>query len=113
MVITIILGLESVGVILMSALLVGPAVAARQWTNRLEVMVALAGILGMVSGVIGTLISSMYEQIPTGPTIVIVLSFFIIISLLFAPKRGILATRRAHHLRIKEYSSILDKHVTR
>lgn len=113
MVITIILGLESVGVILMSALLVGPAVAARQWTNRLEVMVALAGILGMVSGVIGTLISSMYEQIPTGPTIVIVLSFFIILSLLFAPKRGILATRRAHHLRKKEYSSILDKHVTR
>ena len=49
----------------------------------------------------------MYEQIPTGPAIVIVLS------LLFAPKKGILATKRAHYLRKKEYSSILDKHVTR
>lgn len=113
MVITIILGLESVGVILMSALLVGPAVAARQWTNRLEVMVALAGILGLFSGVIGTLISSMYEQIPTGPTIVVVLSVFIIISLLFAPQRGILARKRAHRLRQKKYAEILDKQVTR
>lgn len=113
MVITIILGLESVGVILMSALLVGPAVAARQWTNRLEIMVALAGFFGMISGVTGTLISSMYEQIPTGPTIVVVLSGFLFVSLLFAPRRGILATRREHRLRKKEYSKILDENVTR
>lgn len=113
MVITIILGLESVGVILMSALLVGPAVAARQWTNRLEIMVALAGFFGIISGVIGTLISSMYDQIPTGPTIVVVLSVILFVSLLFAPRRGILATRREHRLRKKEYSKMLDKHVTR
>lgn len=113
MVITIVLGLESVGVILMSALLVGPAVAARQWTNRLGIMVTLAGIFGMISGVTGTLISSMYAQIPTGPTIVVVLSGIIAISLLFAPQRGLLATKREHRLRKKEYAKMLDKNITR
>lgn len=113
MVVTIILGLESVGVILMSALLVGPAVAARQWTNRLGIMVTLAGIIGLISGITGTLISSMYAQIPTGPSIVVVLSLLTFLSLLLAPKRGILATKREHHLRKKEYSKILDENITR
>ncbi len=113
MVITIILGLESVGVILMSALLVGPAVAARQWTNRLGIMVTLSGIFGMVSGFTGTLMSSLYAQIPTGPTIVVVLSLIIFVSLLFAPQRGILATRREHRLQKKKYARILDQNVTR
>lgn len=113
MVLTIILGLESVGVILMSALLVGPAVAARQWTNRLSIMVVLAGVFGFISGVTGTLISSLYAQIPTGSTIVLVLSVITFSSLLFAPKRGIVATKRAHHLQKKAYSKTLDKNVTR
>lgn len=95
MILTIILGLESVGVILMSALLVGPAVAARQWTNRLSLMVILSAIFGFVSGVTGTLISSLYNQIPTGPTIVVVLSTITFASLLLAPERGILSKRRA------------------
>ncbi len=113
MVVTIILGLESVGVILMSALLVGPAVAARQWTNRLGVMVALSGLFGLISGFTGTLISSMYAQIPTGPTIVVVLSLLIFISLMFAPQRGLLATKRDHRRRKKEYSKLLDQNMTR
>lgn len=110
MIVTIILGLESVGVILMSALLVGPAVAARQWTNRLSVMVSLAGVFGMVSAIIGTLISSMYVQIPTGPSIVVVLSVIILISLLFAPNRGLLATRRDYKAKQKKYSWALEQH---
>ena len=112
MIITIILGLESVGVILMSGLLVGPAVGARQWTNRLDVMVILAGIFGLFSGVTGTLISSMYTQIPTGPSIVVVLSLIVFFSLLFAPRRGILVTRREHRLKRKKYSMAIDEDVT-
>jgi|SRR5690625_1015323 len=112
MIITIILGLEAVGVILMSALLVGPAVGARQWTNRLSVMVTLAGAFGLISGVIGTLISSMYVQIPTGPSIVVVLSIIVFFSLFFAPKRGILATRREYRLKKKRYSRSLDDNIT-
>lgn len=104
MIVTIILGLESVGVILMSALLVGPAVAARQWTNRLNIMVILSGSFGLISGVTGTLISSLYTQIPTGPTIVVVLSIITFFSLLFAPKRGVISKKRSYNKSRKEYA---------
>ena len=57
-VMAIILGLQTVGVVLMSAMLVAPAVAARQWTNRLSVMVVLSAIFGATSGIVGTLFSS-------------------------------------------------------
>lgn len=107
MIVTIILGLESVGVILMSALLVGPAVAGRQWTDRLSIMVTLSGLFGFTSAILGTLISSMYVQIPTGPSIVVVLSLFIMISLLFAPRRGIIATTRKHRLKKRKYKKKL------
>jgi len=89
-VITIVLGLQTVGVILMSAMLIAPGVAARQWTNKLSVMLLYSAIFGAVSGVIGTAISSSIPRVPTGPTIVICLSSITIISLLIAPNRGIL-----------------------
>lgn len=88
-VIVIVLGLQSVGVILMSSLLIGPAVAARQWTNHLSIMVGLAAFFGCLAGIIGTVISSLGQQIPTGPTIVLVISLIVLISILFSPHRGI------------------------
>jgi len=109
MIVTIILGLESVGVILMSALLIGPAVAARQWTNRLNIMVILAGIFGFVSGVLGTLMSSMYAQIPTGPAVVVILSIIVFFSLFFAPNRGIIAQKREYRLKRKKYSKMIER----
>lgn len=89
-VISIIIGLQTVGVILMSAMLVAPGVAARQWSNRLSVMVGLAGFFGAVSGFIGTLISSSIAKMPTGPTIVLIISVIVLVSLFLAPNRGIL-----------------------
>lgn len=90
MVLTIVVGLQSVGVVLMSSLLIAPAVAGRQWSDRLGVMVFIAGIIGAISGFLGTLISSSFSKMPTGPCIVVVVSFFVLISLLFSPKRGII-----------------------
>lgn len=87
---SIIVGLQTVGVILMSAMLIAPAVAARQWTDKLSLMVVLSAIFGAISGVIGTIISSVVPKLPTGPTIVIVISVIVIISLTFAPKRGLI-----------------------
>lgn len=89
-VLTIIIGLQTVGVILMSAMLISPAVAARQWTNKLWVMVSLSSLFGMFSGVIGTALSSVIPKLPTGPAIVICISAIVIISVLFAPGRGII-----------------------
>lgn len=92
----IIIGLQTVGVILMSAMLISPAVAARQWTNKLHIMVILASIFGAISGVIGTAVSSFIPKMPTGPAIVICVSLIVLISVLFAPGRGIL-----HKLQIR------------
>lgn len=93
-VLAIVLGLESVGVVLISALLVNPAIAARQWSNELRTVVILAGIFGFISGVGGAFISSLGSQIPTGATIVVIASAITLISLLIAPGRGIIARQR-------------------
>lgn len=90
-VVTIVIGLESVGIVLMSSLLIAPSIAARQWSDRMGVVAVLAGIFGFLSGLIGSFISSIGARIPTGPTIVLVASLFVLVSLLLAPKRGLLA----------------------
>ncbi|AZO95940.1 iron chelate uptake ABC transporter family permease subunit [Halocella sp. SP3-1] len=86
----IIIGLQTVGVILMSSMLIAPGVAARQWTNKLSMMLILAAFFGGVSGLIGTVLSSSITHMPTGPTIIIVISIFVLLSLIFAKNRGIL-----------------------
>ena len=85
----IIIGLQTVGVILMSAMLTAPAVAARQWTDRLSIMVVLSAFFGAISGVIGTVLSSVISKLPTGPTIVIAISVIVLISITLAPNRGL------------------------
>lgn len=107
LVVVVILGLESVGVILMSALIVAPAVAARQWTTRLSTMVTLAGIFGAFSGFMGTLISSYYPKMPTGPTIVVIASIFVLISIFFAPKRGLISKSIQYYRRKNKYEKLL------
>ncbi|MBE6907534.1 MAG: metal ABC transporter permease [Ruminococcaceae bacterium] len=89
-VLAIIIGLQTVGVILMSAMLITPAVAARQWTNKLWVMVMLSALFGAVSGVAGTAASSLVPKLPTGPAIVVFVSTIVVMSVLFAPGRGVL-----------------------
>jgi manganese/zinc/iron transport system permease protein len=89
-VITIVLGLQTVGVILMSAMLLAPAAAARQWTNSLGIMVVLAAIFGAFSGVVGTGISTVVGNLSTGPVIVLVAASIVFISFIFSPKRGLL-----------------------
>ena len=63
----------------MSAMLTAPAVAARQWTDKLSVMVVLSALFGAVSGIIGTVLSSLVSKLPTGPMIVIVISIIVIL----------------------------------
>lgn len=81
----VVIGLQAIGVVLMSALIVAPAVAARQWTSRLSTLVLLAAFLGALAGVGGTLLSHGLSddslRIPTGPTIVLVVTAMVAISL--------------------------------
>lgn len=90
LVIAIVLGLQTVGVVLMSALVVAPAASARQWTDHLDVMVILSALFGALAGITGSLISSTTARIPTGPTVVLCLAVIVIVSILFAPNRGLL-----------------------
>jgi manganese/zinc/iron transport system permease protein len=86
----IVMGLQLVGVVLMAALLIAPAVAARQWVKTLGGMVILAALFGALSGITGSLISATGRGFATGPLIVICASIIVFISLLFAPGRGFL-----------------------
>ncbi|TQD40606.1 metal ABC transporter permease [Haloflavibacter putidus] len=89
-VLAIVLGLQTVGVVLMSAMLLAPAAAARQWTNSLSTMIFLASIFGAFSGVFGTAISASQNNLSTGPVIVLVAAVVVLISFIFSPKRGLL-----------------------
>jgi len=91
LVLAIVIGLQTVGVVLMSAMIVAPAAAARQWTNRLAVMMLLAASIGAVSGITGAVLSSTMRNLPAGPTIVICASAAVLLSFLFAPNRGLVA----------------------
>ncbi len=88
-VIAIVVGLQTVGVVLMSAMIVAPAAAARQWTDRLGLMVGLAALFGAVAGVGGAIISTTGRGLSTGPVIVLCISAIVLLSLLFAPNRGL------------------------
>lgn len=89
LVLAIVIGLQTVGAVLMSAMLVAPAAAARQWTDRLGVMVVLAALFGALAGVAGAVVSSSAARLPTGPTIVLCVSALVAFSFLLAPNRGL------------------------
>ncbi len=89
LVLAIVIGLQTVGVVLMSAMVVAPAAAARQWTNHLGRMVALAAAFGALGGVAGSVLSSTAAHTPTGPAIVLCMSAVVLVSLTLAPERGL------------------------
>ena len=84
------IGIQCIGVVLMIAMLVAPAAAARQWTRTLGPMVALAAVIGAFCGAVGSVASAELSNIPTGPVIVLTGVFIFLVSLLFSPSRGVL-----------------------
>lgn len=87
---SVLIGLQVVGVILMSALLIIPAASARQWTDRLGLMCVIAALVGAFSGILGAFVSALLPKMPTGPVMVLAASFLFGFSLFFAPRRGLL-----------------------
>ncbi len=90
LVLVIITGIQVVGVILMSALLIIPAVSARYWTQSFKWMVILSALFGGGAGMIGTIISTMGQGWPTGPFIIVTSSALFVISLVFGAQKGLL-----------------------
>jgi ABC-type Mn2+/Zn2+ transport system permease subunit len=93
--VTIVLSIQTVGVALMSAMLVTPAAAAYLLTRRLPVMMVLSATIGAISAVIG-LYLSFYINIASGPAIVLVCTFFFLLAFLFSPSQGLLKRRLVH-----------------
>lgn len=89
LVLAIVMGLQTVGVVLMSTMLIAPAAAARQWTVQLSRMVLLAGFFGGCSAIIGVYASSVIDHLPTGPAIVVAASCIVLFSLLCGPRAGV------------------------
>ena len=92
----VVIGLQAVGVVLISALLIMPPAAARFWTEKLHVMAPLAALLGGLSGALGAILSALAPRMPTGPLIVLAATAMFLFSLLFAPQRGALARLLRH-----------------
>ncbi len=114
LVVAIVIGLQTVGVVLMSAMVVAPAAAARQWTDRLGVMVSVSGVFGAMAGVSGALVSSQAARIPTGPTIVLCASAIVMISLLLAPNRELVwgfAREQVNRRRLRTDAVLSDLYV--
>lgn len=95
-VLAVMLGLQTVGVVLMAAMLIAPAVAARQWTRGLGGMLRLAGAFGALSGGLGAALSLALSPedgtgLPTGAVTVLTATALAVLSLLLAPGRGLVA----------------------
>jgi manganese/zinc/iron transport system permease protein len=87
----VVIGLPNVGVVLISALLIMPGAAARFWTDRLGSLLVVAGIFGFGTGMVGTILSATFEQLPAGPIIVLTGAVLFLLSLLFGTRRGAIA----------------------
>ena len=100
-VVVTVIGLQAVGLILAVAMLIIPPAAARFWTDRLGRMVAAAGLIGGLSGYLGAAASALLPGLPAGSIIVLTAGGLFLLSMLLAPRRGLLtAAARAAALRI-------------
>lgn len=105
-----VIGMQAVGAILVVALLIIPAAAARFWTERLARMAVISAALGGASCWIGVAASAGAPSLPTGPLIVLSCAGAFLVSMLLAPRRGVVAhaVRRAADAR-----AIDDQHLLR
>jgi len=86
----IVIGIQAVGVILMAALLIIPAVSARYWTNAFGRMLALSALFGGGAGAVGTWVSTWGAGWPTGPFIVMAAAGMFLVSLFLGLRKGLL-----------------------
>lgn len=89
----VVISIQAVGVVLLSALLITPAATALLLTDRLRTMVGLSVLFACLGGVIGVNLSFLGRSFPTGPFIVVTLTAFFIPAFLFSPRYGILTRR--------------------
>lgn len=87
----VLLGLRVVGLILIVALLITPALTARLWSDRIGVVALLAGAIGAIAGHLGASLSLALPDLPTGPAVVLITFTAFFLSALLAPGKGLIA----------------------
>lgn len=110
LILAIVIGMRSVGIVLMAGMLIAPAIAARQCTHRLKTLFILSGLIGAFCGFFGNYLSVEIPEwgkrqgwewkftLPTGPMILLTASGICLLCLLFAPKTGFVRRKiRALH----------------
>jgi manganese/zinc/iron transport system permease protein len=92
--VAIVIGIQAVGVVLVSAMLVTPAATAYLLTDRLHRMVVLSGLFGAMAGVIGIILSIALarpgKDMPTGATIVLAAGAMFAIAITLSPTHGVM-----------------------
>lgn len=93
-VLTVAVGIQAVGAILMAALLITPAAIGRLWSDKLSIMIVVAAFCGALAGAVGSYVSSVAPGMPTGPWIIVTVSVLVFLSILVAPKKGLISRAR-------------------
>jgi manganese/zinc/iron transport system permease protein len=84
-----VIGLQAVGLLLVVAMLIIPAAAARFWSHRLGLTVLLATLIGAASGLVGVAASALFPKLPAGAVIVLAAVFCFAVSFVFGAERGV------------------------
>lgn len=79
-------GVKSVGVVLISSFLIIPNIAATQWKSRYSDVLILSSLFSVISAFFGTYLSSTVNDLPTGPTIILILGLICVFSFIFGRK---------------------------
>lgn len=99
-----VVGLQAVGLILIIALFIIPALAARYWAKHITGHLALASLFAMISTASGTVVSSLWVQFPTGASIVLSAGVLLVISIIVGSRNGILSLSLARRAVKREFN---------
>jgi ABC-type Mn2+/Zn2+ transport system permease subunit/Mn-dependent DtxR family transcriptional regulator len=105
----VVIALQAVGVVLVSAMLITPAAAAYLLTDRMSRMLWLAAIFGVLSGAVGTFCSFLGPGLPTGPFIVLGATTVFVMAFLFGPRHGVVVRwfkQRSHSKRVQRENTL-------
>ena len=86
---SVVVALQAVGVVLVSAMLITPAATAYLLTDRLHRMLLLAAVFGALAGVLGAFLSFLGNNLPTGPFMVLAASTLFAGAFFFGPRHGV------------------------
>ncbi|MBS0262785.1 MAG: metal ABC transporter permease [Planctomycetes bacterium] len=87
--IAVVIAIQAVGLVLVSAMLITPAATALLATDRMRSVVILSVLFGVFSGMVGLSVSFLNSHYPTGPFVVLTLALVFAGMYLFSPRYGV------------------------